>query len=303
MYDIIGDIHGHGAKLVLLLEKMGYRCESGIWSHPTRKLISLGDLVDRGPEQKNVVDILKAMQEANHAQVIMGNHEFNAVSWAYQGASGNPLREHSDKNYHQHKEFLVQADINSQWYSDTIEWFKTLPLFIETEHFCCIHAAWDKHHIGQLKNALLSDNTLKTSHWEEANTVGHLLYGAVEYCLKGPEIALPPGDSFKDGNGAVRKKMRLKWWDVSASSTYQTASISVPDPMALPNKAIPSNEITQIPHHKSVFFGHYWMTGKPFIMASNIACLDWSVVKENGFLVAYRFDGESQLDDSKLVWV
>jgi hypothetical protein len=73
--------------------------------------------------------------------------------------------------------------------------------------------------------------------------------------------------------------------------------------MALPNKPLPSNAMIQIPDHKLVFFGHYWMTGKPVIVKPNIACLDWSVAKEDGYLVAYRFDGEQILDNRKLVWV
>ncbi|MAD20160.1 MAG: metallophosphoesterase, partial [Planctomycetaceae bacterium] len=35
-------------------------------------------------------------------------------------------------------------------------------------------------------------------------------------------------------------------------------------------------------------------------LARNVACLDWSVAR-GGPLVAYRFDGESEIDDSKFV--
>jgi hypothetical protein len=303
MYDIIGDIHGHADKLVLLLQKLGYKHKSGLWSHPSRKLISVGDLIDRGPYQREVVDILRTMQEAGQAHVIMGNHEFNAISWFLNDESDHPLRAHTDKNHHQHRAFLEQANPSSDWYLKTIEWFKSLPLFIETNEFCCIHAAWDTKHVNYLKSVLSDTKTLNATQWLNANTKGHPLYDAIEYCLKGPEVNLPTNDSFLDGNNNIRRKIRYKWWSVDNHSTYQTAAVSVPDTSLLPNKPLPLSCIDLAPVSKSVFFGHYWMTGKPQILSSTIACLDWSVVKEDGYLVAYRFDGKSRLENTNFVWV
>ena len=37
---------------------------------------------------------------------------------------------------------------------------------------------------------------------------------------------------------------------------------------------------------KPVFLGHYWMEGDPAPLATNIACLDYSVAKPGGKLVA-----------------
>ena len=48
-YDIIGDIHGCAKTLSVLLDKLGYVLESGIYRHPIRQVIFLGDFVDRGP--------------------------------------------------------------------------------------------------------------------------------------------------------------------------------------------------------------------------------------------------------------
>ena len=54
---------------------------------------------------------------------------------------------------------------------------------------------------------------------------------------------------------------------------------------------------------KPLFVGHYWRQGKPRLIRSNIACLDYSAVKL-GKLVAYRFDeGDIGLDGAKLWWV
>ena len=51
-----------------------------------------------------------------------------------------------------------------------------------------------------------------------------------------------------------------------------------------------------------VFIGHYWLDGVPKALADNIACLDYSVAKPGGSLVAYCFDGKRAIDDSKYTW-
>ena len=50
-----------------------------------------------------------------------------------------------------------------------------------------------------------------------------------------------------------------------------------------------------------MFFGHYWLKGKPQLLCRNVGCLDYSVAA-GGCLVCYRFDGEQQLDATKFVW-
>lgn len=51
MYDIIGDIHDYATKLKELLISMKYTHQDGVWQHPCRQVIFVGDFIDRGPEQ------------------------------------------------------------------------------------------------------------------------------------------------------------------------------------------------------------------------------------------------------------
>ena len=54
---------------------------------------------------------------------------------------------------------------------------------------------------------------------------------------------------------------------------------------------------------KPVFIGHYWLSDQPpEILAENVACLDYSVAKD-GFLCAYRWQGEQKLTNEHFVWV
>ena len=80
-YDIIGDIHGHATKLEELLENLGYDAADGVYRHPTRTVIFVGDFIDRGPEQREVLQIVRSMCDAGSAQAVMGNHEFNALGF------------------------------------------------------------------------------------------------------------------------------------------------------------------------------------------------------------------------------
>ena len=59
-YDIIGDIHGHATTLEALLTELGYAPVDGVWCHPDRQAIFLGDFIDRGPQQRAVIQIGRA---------------------------------------------------------------------------------------------------------------------------------------------------------------------------------------------------------------------------------------------------
>src|SRR5205807_1986313 len=67
MYDLIGDIHGHADELVQLLDVLGYEKGGGVYHHPDRRLIFLGDFIDRGPQIRRVLEIVRPMVEAGHA--------------------------------------------------------------------------------------------------------------------------------------------------------------------------------------------------------------------------------------------
>ena len=142
MYDLIGDIHGHASELKALLAKMDCQVTDGIWQHPERKVIFLGDFVDRGPEQIEIVHVARTMVESGNALAVMGNHEYNAVAWTTPDPQ-NPeqyLRRRTDKNWNQHKAFLEQVGEGSELHNSMIEWFKTLPVYLDLPELRAVHA-------------------------------------------------------------------------------------------------------------------------------------------------------------------
>ncbi len=114
MHDIIPDIHGQADKLKAALTNLGYQDRKGAWRHsdPDRTAVFLGDYIDRGPENGAVIDIVRRMVDAGTAQAIMGNHELNAIQFhTTHPDTGEPLREHSEKNFRQHATFLDELPL------------------------------------------------------------------------------------------------------------------------------------------------------------------------------------------------
>src|ERR1019366_7165910 len=130
-YDIVGDIHGHADPLHRLMGKLGYVELEGVFRHPERKMIFVGDFTDRGPQQRDVLRIARSMCEAGVASAVMGNHEFNAIGWAAQNKDGRFLRSHSEKNASQHAKFLGQIEEDSADHKEAVSWFKRLPIWLD----------------------------------------------------------------------------------------------------------------------------------------------------------------------------
>ena len=299
-YDLIGDIHGHADALRRLLIKLGYSEVGGAFRHDSRKIIFVGDFVDRGPDQREVLRVARRMCEAGTASAVLGNHEFNAIAWATPNDDGGFLRKHSEKNASQHAAFLIQFVEGSPDYHDAIDWFRRLPVWLELPGLRVVHACWHEPSRAALAPYLDSENRFTAEGLWEALQRGSQAYVAAEILLKGPEQRLPPGMSFVDKSGHERHEVRLRWWDPDAT-TFKRAAVGLDDRL----EELPDDEITtefQYLDKTPVFFGHYWMPGEPMITHSTATCLDFSVARK-GFLTAYRWSGEPELSPEHLVYV
>src|SRR6266568_9486206 len=77
-FDIIGDVHGCFDELMELLTKLGYETgkSAGAWHHPEgRKMVFVGDLVDRGPKIPEVVRLVMDSVNFGSALCVPGNHD------------------------------------------------------------------------------------------------------------------------------------------------------------------------------------------------------------------------------------
>ena len=305
-YDLIGDIHGNSEPLARLLDKLGYTKAGGVFRHPERQAIFLGDFIDRGPDQRGVLEIVRPMIDAGAALSVMGNHEFNAIAYHTLDPvdHNRHLRMHTEKNRKQHEAFLEVFEGTSD-YAETIEWFRTLPLWLELDGVRVVHACWDDALIRLLQdrhpsvNEYLDDDLLVA-----ASRKGSEEFEAVDTLLKGKEIKLPGGQSFFDKDGNARHNVRIRWFDGGAT-TFQDAFLGPEKARShIPEDPIGADHIIQYSRDDPpVFMGHYWLDSMPNVLAPNVACLDYSVAaKSGGKLVAYRWDGERELSNEKFVW-
>jgi len=303
MTDIIGDIHEHADKLELLLQKLGYELKDGAYAHSTRKVLFVGEYIDRGPKIKETLEIVKAMVDSKNAIALMGNHEYNALCFHFQETEGGHLRKHLITNIIQHYETLKQFHNRQKEYEAYVDWFKTLPLFYETENFRAVHACWNNNNIEYLKTKLV-DGKLTDELIFQSVKKGTHLNKAIEETLKGREMKMPEGLFFTDKDGTIRTEIRIKWWENPAEVTYK--SISYEPLENLPDLPVEIVDLKASDYYltddKKVFFGHYWLKGEPSLYKQNICCLDYSVAK-NGKLVAYRLDSEEVLEANKFVFV
>ncbi len=303
MVDLIGDIHGHADKLKELLLKLGYKKRDGAYSHPNRKVLFVGDYIDRGLQIRETLFIVKSMVDRGNAIALMGNHEYNALCFHFEKSEGGHLRKHSIKNIIQHYDTLKQFQNKQEEYEEYLEWFKTLPLYYETDTFKAVHACWDNKNIEYLKKTLVNDR-LTDDLIHQSVKKGTELNEAIEQTLKGKEMKMPDGLYFSDKDKNERTEIRIKWWEDPSKMTYR--SISVEPLEILPEQLINVTELKNLDFYRSddkkVFFGHYWLKGQPSLYKDNICCLDYSVAR-GGKLVAYRLNGESNLDRGNLTYV
>jgi hypothetical protein len=304
-FDVIGDIHGQHGKLVALLRTMEYRESGGVWRHPERTAIFVGDLIDRGPGQVETVQLVRAMVDAGSARCILGNHEFNAIAWVTpdQKSPGEFLRPHGKTgNRAQHQAFLEQLGDGSARHREFIAWFKTLPLWLDLPGLRVVHACWDTEAIESLRAVVGPGETLTEGLLECASRRGTWQFSAVETICKGPEVALPEGISFADKEGKIRHEVRVKWWQEDLS-TYRKAAIGPPGDMEMiPDLPMPAGWNRQRYVGPPVVFGHYWFTGPPQVISKQFACVDYSAARDGCPLLAYRWDGEAELNSKKLIW-
>ncbi|WP_200929660.1 metallophosphoesterase [Pseudomonas taeanensis] len=307
-YDLIGDIHGCARTLERLLDTLGYRIQGGVWRHPQRMALFLGDLVDRGPRIREALHLVRDMVVAGEALCIMGNHEFNALAWSTPAAPGSGhqyVREHTPRHARLIQETLEQfAAYPAEW-REFLGWFYELPLFIDAGRFRVVHACWDAELIESL-SAQFADGRINEAFLKAAAVPGSFANTAMDRLLRGTDMRLPHGLTLTSDEGFTRSHFRTKFWEEDP----QTYGDIVFQPDALPALAAqtPLSELQKAELLKYgadqplLFVGHYWRRGKPAPIRPNLACLDYSAVLY-GKLVAYRLDQETRLDPSKFVWV
>ncbi len=301
MYDLIGDVHGYAEELIELLDRLDYKPKKGLYQHPTRKAIFVGDLINRGPQSREVLQIIRPMVTSKHAYAILGNHELNLMAFYCLDDHNKPLFNHNIRNILQLLPVFESFKNAEAELHDYIDWMFSLPLFLEFEDFRVVHACWHQPSIDLIRKHF-SHHQLNRELLIKAFQSRGPESKAVNVLLKGLEIPLPRNKKLVDLDSVRRGFIRVKWWEDHHGKTYK--QISTQSKVKLPNYKIPSNLISLDVTYPSpavpVFFGHYNLNGNPAILTPNVCCLDYGVVK-NHKITAYRWHGESRLNKNNFI--
>lgn len=309
-YDVIGDVHGCADSLVALLTLLGYRRLSGVWQHPQRQALFLGDIIDRGTQIRATLEIVYRMVEAGHAHCIMGNHEYYALAWHMAAPDESEqlfVRDHTQRHARLWQETAEEFAQHPQEWHDYLDWFAELPLYLDGQHFRLVHAYWDQALIQQVEQQF-AGGQVSRDFIQQSAVRESFAYQVFSRLLRGIDLPLPDGMTVQGSDGLQRRTFRAKFWpEERAPQTYADLAFQpdpIPEQIAL--RPLPIDLLRQVKQHGDeqpiLFVGHYWCKGEPGIIRPNLACLDYSAVNA-GKLVAYRMDQETQLDARKFVWV
>lgn len=138
--DIVGDVQGELELLLSLLQQLGYDARTAV--HPEgRRLMFVGDLVDRGPDSAGVLERVMGWVAQDRAQCILGNHELDILR--------------GKKRPEENGWFFAEADDTRRetWRA----FMDALPAALERADLRVVHACWDEAALEWLAAQSASD--------------------------------------------------------------------------------------------------------------------------------------------------
>ena len=115
----VGDVHGSYDGLVAILRTAGIIDGRARWSGGRAILVQTGDVVDRGPDSRKALDLLRrlegeAMRAGGRVYPLLGNHEFMRMVWDWRYVSAEELgafRTADSADFRERAYALVLADV------------------------------------------------------------------------------------------------------------------------------------------------------------------------------------------------
>ncbi len=302
MYDIIGDVHGHAKLLKRLLAEMGYKKQEGVFLHKKRVAVFVGDFINRGPQIRETLQIIKAMVDKGSAYVILGNHEINAIIYGLKNKAGVRLVPRLSRGSLSLVKTLQEFQDKPDEWAMYLKWFRSLPLFLDFGKIRVVHACWMDENINTLKG-FYSEGKYKKKLFREVYKKPDSEIGkSVWQTTKGLNLTLPGDLRIKDNRGVEKRSFRMVWWENPVGKTFR--SLSFENKSHLPKYTVPPEIIPSfVPYPDNapiVFVGHYCKPLGPHILKDNVCCVD-SCVTGSKSLTAYRWNGEGTLKKKNLI--
>jgi hypothetical protein len=133
---VVGDIHGAGTNLAQILQAAGLIDAQRKWSGGTARLVQTGDILDRGTEVREAIDLLmrlegEARRTGGRVDVLFGNHEGMNVLHDYRDVPQGIFERFADarSEERQRKAFETHSGIAKRAGAtlDRDEWMKAHP--------------------------------------------------------------------------------------------------------------------------------------------------------------------------------
>jgi len=304
MYDIIGDVHGHATLLKKLLKAAGYKNSSSGLVHPDRKAIFVGDFINRGPEIRKTLQIIRQMVNEGNAYAVLGNHEVNTILYYLKDVSKGPLLMKESKRALSVAQTLQEFKKYPNEWKDYLKWLRELPLFLEMDNIRIVHACWKESNIEIIKNELSGSRIPKSVFRNLVLDPKSSLSQSILQTTRGIHHILPPDIRIYDSRRRNHHFYRIKWWDEGTGKTFQQFSFE--SKFTLPHFTIPPEILPEISPYPNdappVFFGHYCRGNGPFVIKDNVCCVD-ACIMDKKRLGAYRWDGETILSPEKMLFI
>lgn len=304
MYDIIGDVHGYASLLKKLLLKMGYVKVNGHFTHTSRKAIFVGDFINRGPEIRKTIRIIRGMQENGSAFAILGNHELNAIIYHLKDKQGFSLVKQPSKYFLSLYKTINEYSLHSSEWREHLKWMRSLPLYLDLNKIRVVHACWSDEAV-RVADSIYEEGKIKkkvfrTIHKKTDTEISK----SVWLLTKGVNLKLPGDLKILSNKGISPRSIRTRWWDDPEGKTFE--QLSFESKIKLPEYTVPPQILPKTyPYPKNapiVFIGHYCRGKGPHILKHNVCCVD-SCVTGTKRLLAYQWNGEKELMLNNLVQV
>lgn len=238
----LGDVHGDYHKLTRMLTRAGIIGPEHRWDGGPAHLVMTGDMVDRGPDSRRVLDFLMALQEqarkaGGRVHVLLGNHETMWLTGDYRytsdadfqsfaGRETEEMRESAEERFEKLKERGgVKGDFASRFPPGSLalrqamapdgeygRWLVERPVIVVINDTAFTHAGLSAEYAGlsarELNRRVREGLSERVEAWHELAEAGIV---AAEYPMLDAARALKPlveSDSFDGQPRRIRSAAR-----------------------------------------------------------------------------------------------
>lgn len=160
--DIIGDVHGQFEALQNLLHYLDYTPEG---RHPQgRKIVFVGDLIDRGPDSPAMLDWFRQAHQQGNAFCVLGNHELNILNHEAKDGTGWFFTHRQEKDSYNYAPWNLAGEEKKAGY---LELLKSQPIVLQRPDLRIVHAAWLPESIAKIQEYNDGDLLQLYQEWDD----------------------------------------------------------------------------------------------------------------------------------------